>query len=153
MQYRRIIGFGGRAGRRTDEGFTRGKLDAVRRRTIESAGSAVVDLGAGRGDEGLGLLDRRHGDDGRRVDHGRLIAVHLLGGEDRRGAGKQAGFSLGLARLGGDFKLLVEDDIGGFLALADLGAGLGPLAVSAPCAGTVAGGLGIGQRATTLTPR
>ncbi len=98
---------------------------------------------AGRGDETLGLLDRRHGDD-RHVDHGRLIAVHLLGGEYRRGAGKQARFGLGLAGLGGDFKLLVEDDIGGFLALADLGAGLGPLAICAPGAGTVAGCLGIG---------
>jgi hypothetical protein len=37
-----------------------------------------------------GLLDRRHGDDRRRVDHRRLITVHLLGGEYRRCAGKEA---------------------------------------------------------------
>jgi hypothetical protein len=95
--------------------------------------AAVLDLRPGRGDEGLGLLDRRHGDD-RRDDRRRLIAVHLLGGEYRGCAGKQAGFSFGLARLGSNLKLLVEDDIGGFLALADLCASLGSLAVSAPCA-------------------
>ncbi len=95
----RIIRFRRRAGRRSDEGFTGRKLDAVRRRPVESAGSAVVDLRSDRGDEGLGLLDRRQGDD-RRIDRWRLIAVHLLGGEDRRGAGEQAGFSLGVTRRG-----------------------------------------------------
>lgn len=46
--------------------------------------------------------------------------------------GKKAGFRLRLARLGGDFKFLVEDNIGGLLAFADLGAGLGPLAKCTP---------------------
>jgi len=47
------------------------------------------------------------------------------------------------SRLGGEFKLLVEDDIGGFLALADLSAGLGHCC-TCPGAGAVTGFLGIG---------
>jgi hypothetical protein len=40
-------------------------------------------------------------------------------------------FSLGLARLGGNLKLFVENDKGGFLVFADLCAGPGPLAIRA----------------------
>ena len=101
---------------------------------------------AGRGDESLGLLDRRDDRCRRRVDDGSLIAVHLLGGEDRRCAGEEAGGRLRVTglRIGGELKLLVEDDEGGFLALADLSAGLGPLLVGAPGAGAVTEFLGIG---------
>ena len=100
---------------------------------------------AGRGDESLGLLDRR-GDRYRRCgDRRGHEAVHLLGGEDRRGACKEAGGRLGVTglRIGGERELLVEDDEGGFLALADLRPGLGPLPVRAPDAGTVTEFLGI----------
>jgi hypothetical protein len=38
-------------------------------------------------------------------------------------------FSLCLARLGGNLKLFVENDKGGFLVFADLCAGPGPLAI------------------------
>jgi len=74
-----------------------------------------------RGDESLGLLDRRDDRRGQGVDDRCLIAVHLLGGEDRRCACGEAGGRLGVTalRIGGEFKFLVEDDIGGFLALAD----------------------------------
>jgi hypothetical protein len=53
----------------------------------------------------------------------------LFGGEDRRGASEEAGCRLGVTglRIGGDRELLVEDHEGGFLALADLRTGLGPL--------------------------
>jgi hypothetical protein len=44
--------------------------------------------------------------------------------------------AVGLVRGDGDF--LVEDDIGGLLALADLPAGFGLLLVGAPSAGRVA---------------
>jgi hypothetical protein len=46
----------------------------------------------------------------------------LLGGEYRRCAGEETGGRLGVTalRIGGELKLLVEDDVGGFLALADL---------------------------------
>ncbi len=100
---------------------------------------------AGRGDESLGLFDRR-GDRYGRGDRRGHAAVHLLGGEDRRGAGKEAGCRLGVTglRIGGEREFLVEDDEGGFLALADLRAGLGPLPVGAPDAGAVAEFLGIG---------
>ena len=82
---------------------------------------------AGRGDESLGLLDRRDDRHRRRVADGSLIAVDLLGGEDRRGACQEAGCRLGVTglRIGGECELLVEDDEGGFLALAHLRAGLG----------------------------
>lgn len=63
MAESRIIRFRRRAGRRSDEGCTRGNLYAVRRRPVKGAGSAMVNLSAGRGNEGLGLLDRRHEDD------------------------------------------------------------------------------------------
>jgi hypothetical protein len=77
-----------------------------------------------------------------------MIAVDLLGGEYRRGASEKTGDRIGIAGLGlgGEFKLLVEDDEGGFLAFTNLGAGLGPLAVSAPDAGAVAGFLGVGPQ-------
>ena len=106
----------------------------------------MMDGCAGRGDESLGLLDRRDDRRGQGVDDRNLIAVHLLGGEDRRCASEEAGGRLGVTglRIGGELKLLVEDDEGGFLALADLSAGLGPLLVSAPGAGAVTEFLGIG---------
>jgi hypothetical protein len=72
------------------------------------------------GNDGLGLLDRRNDDPGRGAGRGG-VAVHLLGGKDRRGAGKKA--SLGLVVVGlvtGDGNFLVKDDIGGLLALAVL---------------------------------
>lgn len=104
----------------------------------------MVDLRGRRSNESLGPLDRRHGDDRRRIDHRRLVAVHLLGGEYRRCPGKKACFSLGLTGVSAAISSsLVEDDESGFLALADLRADLGPLAVSAPCAGAVAAFLGI----------
>ena len=46
----RIIGFRRRTSRRSYEGFTRGKLDAVRRVPVEGASPSVVDPRAGRGD-------------------------------------------------------------------------------------------------------
>src|ERR1700736_1955705 len=106
----------------------------------------MMDGCAGRGDESLGLFDRRDGRDRWRVADGRLIAVHLLGGEDRRGAREEAGCRLGVSglRIGGERELLVEDHEGGFLALADLRAGLGPLPVRTPNAGAVTEFLGIG---------
>ena len=55
----RVVGLGRRARRRTDERFAWRKLDAVRRRAVESAAAAVLDDRACRGDEGLGVLDRR----------------------------------------------------------------------------------------------
>lgn len=100
----------------------------------------MVDDRAGLGDKGLGRLDRR--EDGRRsLNCRRFIAVDLLGGEDGGGAGEEAGLGL-VAVLGGDSDLLVEDDVSGFLAFADLRAGLGPLLVGAPGSRHVAGSIG-----------
>ena len=97
-------------------------------------------------DESLGLLDRRGDRYRRRGDRRGHGAVHLLGGEDRRGACEEAGCRLGVIglRIGGERELLVEGDEGGFLALADLRTGLGPLPVGAPDTGAVT---------TTLMPR
>ncbi|MFZ3326761.1 MAG: hypothetical protein WA231_13090 [Methylocella sp.] len=69
----------------------------------------------------------------------------MLGGKDRRGACEKAGGRLGVTGLGigGERELLVEDDEGGFLALADLRTGLGPLLLGAPNAGAVTEFLGI----------
>jgi hypothetical protein len=104
-----------------------------------------MDRCTGRGDESLGLFDRRDDRHWRRFDPRGHEAVHLLGGEDRRSACEQAGCHVGVTRLriGGDLKLLEEDDEGGFLALADLRAGGGPLLVGAPSAGAVTEFLGI----------
>jgi hypothetical protein len=50
----------------------------------------MMDGCAGRGNESFGLLDRRNDRCGSGVANGSLIAVHLLGGEDRRGARARA---------------------------------------------------------------
>ncbi len=106
----------------------------------------MMDGCAGRGDESLGLLDRRGDRYRRRGDRRGPEAVHLLGGEDRCGACEEAGGRLGVTglRIGGDREFLVEDDKRGFLALAELRAGLGPLLVGAPDTGAVTEFLGIG---------
>ena len=67
-------------------------MDAVGRGSVESPVAAVNDRRAGRGDKGLGALDRR--DDGRgRVNRRRGPAVDLFGREHRRRPGEQAGFA------------------------------------------------------------
>ncbi len=148
VQQGRIVSFGRRARRGANERFARRQLNGNRRGAIEGSAAAVADGCAGRGNEGLGPFDRRDDGCGRCVDDRRLIAVDLLGGEYRCGASEEAGDRVGVAGLGlgGEFKLLVEDDERGFLALANLSAGLGPLAVSAPDAGAVGGFLGIGPK-------
>src|ERR1700722_4596288 len=75
----RIVGFGRRARRGADESFARRHLNGIRRGAIEGSAAAVADGCAGRGDEGLGPLDRRDDRCGRGLDDGRLIAVDLLG--------------------------------------------------------------------------
>ena len=134
VKERRIIGFGRRACRAADERFARRQLNGIRRGAIEGAAAAVMDGYACCADQSFRLLDPRDDRCGRGIDGGRLIAVDLLGGEYRRGASEKTGDRIGVAGLGlgGEFKLLVEDDVGGLLAFANLGAGLGPLAVSAP---------------------
>jgi hypothetical protein len=57
-----------------------------------------MDNCAGRGDESLGLFDRRDDRHRRRFDRRGDEAVHLLGGEDRRGAREKAGCRRGSTR-------------------------------------------------------
>ena len=106
----------------------------VRRGTIEGPAAAMRDGCAGRGDESLGLFERRDDRRQRRAAGGSLIAVHLFGGENGRSACLEAGCRLGVTgfRIGGDLERLVENHEGGFLTLAHLSAGLDPLPVSAP---------------------
>lgn len=100
------------------------------------------DGGPGCPDEGLGCVNRFNF--GPVAGGLGVEAIHLLGSEDRRGAGEKASFGVGIrAILGaGVFEFLVEDNVGGFLALADLSACLGPLPVGAPDAGAEAAGMG-----------
>lgn len=129
----RIIGFRRRARLSADEDLARGKLDAVGRGAIIGPTAAVGNGCAGRGDEGLGLFDWREDRCGS-LDRRRGPAVDLLGREHRRGAGEQTRVGL-IAVFAGDGEFLVEDDIGRFLALADLRSGFRPLLVRAPDAG------------------
>jgi hypothetical protein len=64
---------------------------------------------------------------------------------------RQASVAAGLVRGDGDF--LVEDDIGGLLALADLRAGLGPLPGGAEHAGGIALLVGRRPKVRMFTPR
>ena len=54
-----IIGFRRRAGVGADESFARRKLNAVGRGAIKGPAATMMNSRAGRGDESLGLLDRR----------------------------------------------------------------------------------------------
>jgi hypothetical protein len=53
--------------------------------------ATMMDGCAGRADESLGLFDWRDDRHRRRFDRRGHEAVHLLGGEDRRGACEEAG--------------------------------------------------------------
>jgi hypothetical protein len=135
MQLGRGVSFGWGAGRRADKRLAQVQLNAVGGGAVIGAVAAVVHDCPGLGDEGFGRLDRR--EDGRDIfNHGRLVAVDLLGGENGRGAGEETGFGL-VAVVGSDTDLLVEDDVSGFLAFADLRAGLGLLLVGTPGAGRI----------------
>jgi hypothetical protein len=66
-----------------------------------------------------------------------VAATKVVFRDRRKPLNRRPSFRLSVTGLGigGEFKLFVEDDEGGFLALPDLSAGLGPLLVRAPVAG------------------
>ena len=85
---------------------------------------------------------RRH-----RIDRIHLALFNFLthrGGWDRRGAGEQPSFRFRVSPIlaAGEFEFFVEDDVGGFLSLADLSACFGPLAIGSPDAGAETASLG-----------
>jgi hypothetical protein len=145
MAQRRKVRFRCRARWGTDEGLAWRQVDGVRRWTVIGPAATMMDGCAGRGDESLGLFDRRDDRHRRRFDRRGHEAVHLLGGEDGRGTREKAGCRPGVIGLGigGNLELLVKHHEGGFLTLAYLRAGRGPLLVGAPSAGAVTEFLGI----------
>ncbi len=120
MQQGGVVGLLRRAGAGSDEVGRARDLDAVGRRPIVGPVASMGDDGSRRCHEGL------HGRDAfdlRAIAHGLYRqAIDLFGGKDRRRPGEQPGFRIGPVVLG-ELQFLVEDDVGGFLALAHLRAG------------------------------
>ena len=143
MQQGRVVTLCGTTGFGADKALFFRHLDVIPGRPVERLRSAVADVGAGPADEPFCVLDRLN-----RVHRFRqrdVVAVHLVGIEDRAGPREQAGLRFGFTGrfvFGGNVDLLVEDDGGRLLALAHLRPGILPLAIGAPGTRSEAADLG-----------
>lgn len=132
---RAVKSFGGTRGGGASEAAALRHADDVSRRDIVGFIATLLDDRTGCLDEGFSLSDRVERRLGWDIGLIEREAVHLGGIEDPAGTRNHAFGLLGLTGLVIDLldiESLVEDDEGGFLALAHLAPDILPLAVGAP---------------------
>ncbi|MBT9159741.1 MAG: hypothetical protein DDT26_01004 [Dehalococcoidia bacterium] len=136
VQEYRVPAFGRATGLRAREAETIRHRDAIGAAIVVRTRATDVDDSATCGNQLLGTFTGRDGVGGF-VDLRHGVAINLGNVEHARRAGDEAAVATiviagGIAILLARLDVLVEDDNGGLLALADLGAFVLPLAIRAP---------------------